>query len=171
MSTNKSHNNNNNGVMLTKSDQNSVKSAKSDNKYRKIEALLYNYPKLKVEIQNLKIDIEEMQDVIGIRGQSDNPAPGSITYAFTSSVESEAESRIEKLPDKIAALERVIRSKERQLKKLDNLLSILTEEEYKLVELRYFKQYKLNRVSEILDVSLDTVVRKRRETIRKLISF
>lgn len=166
---NKSHNNNNNSVMLTKSDQNSTK---SDNKYRKIEALLYNYPKLKVEIQNLKIDIEEMQDdVIGIRGQSDNPAPGSYTYAFTSSVESEAESRIEKLPDRIAALERIIRSKERQLKKLDNLLSILTDEEYKLVELRYFKQYKLNRVSEILDVSLDTVVRKRRETIRKLISF
>lgn len=49
---------------------------------------------------------------MGIRGESPYEKAGSATHAFNSTVEEEA-----------------IRAKERQLKKVENVLDILTEEE------------------------------------------
>ena len=37
-----------------------------DNNYSTVEGILYNLPKLKVEIDNLKLDLEEAQEVVGI---------------------------------------------------------------------------------------------------------
>lgn len=131
--------------------------------------MLYSYPKVKAEIENIKIDIEELNDslsILGIKGASNNKIkPTSPTYAFNSNVENETIERDEK----IKYLSSLLRSKERFIRKIENCLDTLTEEERKLVEMKYFKRNKLDRIAEILDVSTITIVRKRRDIILELI--
>ena len=85
----------------------------SDNNYSMVEGILYNYPKLKVEIANLKIDLEEAQEIIGIRGASGNEKAGSSTHAFSSVVENEVLEREKNLEKRINRLKGLIQSKER----------------------------------------------------------
>ena len=114
-----------------------------ENDYRKIEGLLFSYPKIQIEIKNLRIDIEEIKDVIAIHGASDAPRASTPTYAFNSSVENEVIQREEKLPEKISRIEGMIRSKERQLQKIDNALLGLSKEDKEFIELRYWKDISL----------------------------
>lgn len=144
----------------------------NDNLYRKIEGMLYSYPKVKAEIENIKIDIEELNDVIGIKGASDNQIkPSTPTYAFNSNVENEVINRDEKLQENTLNLQRLLRSKERFIKKIDNSLATLKDDEMKLVEFKYFKRYKLDYIAGVLDLSINTVVRRRKDIILELISI
>lgn len=141
-----------------------------DNNYSMVEGILYNYPKLKVEIDNLKIDLEEAQEVVGIRGASGNEKAGSSTNAFSSVVENEILEREKNLERKINRLTGLIQSKERQLKKVENVLSTLTEQELILIEMRYFKRYSIGRICEILEVTEDGFnKRKKRVIVERLI--
>ena len=136
-----------------------------DNNYSMVEGILYNYPKLKVEIDNLKIDLEEAQEVVGIRGASGNEKPGSSTNAFSSVVENEVLEREKNLERKINRLTGLIQSKERQLKKVENVLSTLTEQELILIEMKYFKRYSINRICELLDITTATFIKRRKKII------
>lgn len=138
--------------------------------YKKIEEMLYNYPKVKAEIENIKLDIEEMEDIVGIRGVSDNLKGSTPTYAFNSSVENEVINREEKLPERIEGLCRVLRSKERFIRKVDNALETLNENSKQLVQLKYFKKYTIERVAEVMDVSTSTVIRGKKEVVAELIN-
>lgn len=141
-----------------------------DSYYSKVEGILYGFPKLKVEIDNLKLDLEEVNDIVGIRGASPNEKAGSTTYAFSSAVENEVIERDEKLEEKVQAITRAIRGKERQAEKIENILATLTEEESMLIEMKYFKRYTVSRICEILDISADTFTKRRRNIIvRRLI--
>ena len=134
--------------------------------------MLYSYPKVKAEIENIKIDIEELNDVIGIKGASDNQIkPSTPTYAFNSNVENEVINRDEKLQENTLNLQRLLRSKERFIKKIDNSLATLKDDEMKLVEFKYFKRYKLDYIAGVLDLSINTVVRRRKDIILELISI
>ena len=93
-----------------------------DNNYRAVEGILYNLPKLKVEIDNLKLDLEEATEVIGIRSVSGDERARSSTNAFSSVVENEVLEREKNLVKRIDALTSSIQSKERQLKKIENIL-------------------------------------------------
>ncbi|MEG0501344.1 MAG: siderophore-interacting protein, partial [Cellulosilyticaceae bacterium] len=64
-----------------------------DSHYSKVEGILYNFPKLKVEIDNLRLDLEDVNEVVGIRGASGNEKAGSSTHAFSSAVEDEVIAR------------------------------------------------------------------------------
>ena len=114
--------------------------------YKKIEEMLYNYPKAKAEIENIKLDIEEMEDIVGIRGASDNLK-------------------------RIEGLCRVLRSKERFIRKVDNALETLNENSKQLVQLKYFKKYTIERVAEVMDVSTSTVIRGKKEVVAELINI
>lgn len=138
-----------------------------DSSYSKVEGILYGVPKLKVEIDNLRLDLEEVNEVIGIRGASPNEKAGSSTYAFSSAVEDEVIQRDEKLGEKVIALTSAISRKEREVKKIENVLATLTEEEYMLIEMKYFKRHTVNRICEILDISGDTFTKRRRKIIVK----
>ena len=141
-----------------------------DNNYSMVEGILYNYPKLKVEIDNLKLDLEEVQEIMGIRGNSGNEKPGSSTNAFSSVVENEVLERERNLEGKIYRLTGLIQSKERQLKKVENVLSTLTEQELILIEIKYFKRYSIGRICEILEVTEDGFnKRKKRVIVERLI--
>ena len=138
-----------------------------DSSYSKVEGILYGVPKLKVEIDNLRLDLEEVNEVIGIRGVSPNEKAGSSTYAFSSAVEDEVIQRDEKLGEKVIALTSAISRKEREVKKIENVLATLTEEEYMLIDMKYFKRHTVNRICEILDISGDTFTKRRRKIIVK----
>lgn len=138
-----------------------------NNLYCKVEGMLYSVPKLKIEIDNLKIDLEELMEYEGIRGASDNEKAGSPTYAINSSVENEVMNRVEKLSDKEQAIIRKINSKERELKRIENALSILTEGERLLIEFWYFKRYTVNRICDLLEISDRSFSRRRKNIIIK----
>ena len=132
-----------------------------------VEGILYNYPKLKIEIDNLKIDLEEAQEVVGIRGTSGNEKAGSSTHAFSSVVENEVLEREKNLEKKINKLTALIQSKERQLRKVENILSTLTEYEMQLIEMRYFKRYSIGRIYGVLELSEDGFNKRRKNIIIK----
>ena len=134
--------------------------------YKKVESILYEVPKLKAEIANLQIDLEEIQEIIGIRGASPNEKAGSATYAFSSSVEDEVISREERLEEKVLHLKEAIRRRERQVRKVENALKVLSEKELLLVEMRYFKHYSINRVCEILDITTPTFNRRKNGALK-----
>ena len=137
-----------------------------DSSYRKVENILYEVPKLKAEIANLQIDLEEIQEIIGIRGASPNEKAGSATYAFNSSVEDEVINREERLEEKVHGLKEAIRRRERQVRKVENALKVLNEKELLLVEMRYFKHYSINRVCEILDITTPTFNRRKNGALK-----
>ena len=138
-----------------------------DNNYSMVEGILYNYPKLKVEIDNLRLDLEEAQEIMGIRGTSGNEKAGSSTNAFSSVVENEVLEREKNLERKINRLIGLIQSKERQLKKVENVLSTLTEYEMRLIEMRYFKRYSVGRICEVLELSEDGFNKRRKNILVK----
>ncbi|MBE6023455.1 MAG: hypothetical protein E7231_09510 [Cellulosilyticum sp.] len=72
-----------------------------DNNYSIVEGILYNYPKLKVEIDNLKLDLEEAREIVGIKGASDNEKAGSPTHAFSSVIENEILDREKNLEKRV----------------------------------------------------------------------
>ena len=134
--------------------------------YKKVESILYEVPKLKAEIANLQIDLEEIQEIIGIRGASPNEKAGSATYAFSSSMEDEVINREERLEEKVLHLKEAIRRRERQVRKVENALKVLNEKELLLVEMRYFKHYSINRVCEILDITTPTFNRRKNGSLK-----
>lgn len=103
--------------------------------YSYVEGKLYNYKSMKVELNSYKIDLEYLnKDYEGCRGQSYSGITSSRTNSLYSSVENELirkEKRKERLQSKIT-------EKEREIRKIENALALLDDEELQLVELRYF---------------------------------
>ena len=139
------------------------------NSYSMVEGILKGYPKLKVEIDNLKLDLEEVNEVVGISGDSGNERAGSSTNAFSSVVENEVLEREKNLKRKIKELTNLIQRKERQLKKIENILGMLTEYEMQLIEMRYFKRYSVGRICDILELTEDGFNKKRKRLIREIL--
>ena len=136
-----------------------------DEKYTAVEKMLSNYPNLKVKVENLKIELEQAQEVVGIRGANDNEKAGSSTYAFSSTVENEVIERERNLEKTVQAILREMIWREREIKKVENAMSRLTEEERKLIELRYFKGVSISRACDLLDITPATFNRKRKKII------
>ena len=136
-----------------------------DNNYGKVEGILYNLPKLKIEIENLKLDLEEVEEIMGIHGQSGNVAAGSSTYAFNSSVENEVIDRDENLEERKRKIKTSISRKERRLKKIENNLSLISEGEMLLVELRYFKRRGTGNICDMLDITKDGFNKRKKKLI------
>lgn len=136
-----------------------------DNNYGKVEGILYNLPKLKIEIENLKLDLEEVEEIMGIHGQSGNVAAGSSTYAFNSAVENEVIDRDENLEERKRKIKTSISRKERRLKKIENNLSLISEGEMLLVELRYFKRRGTGNICDMLDITKDGFNKRKKKLI------
>ena len=103
--------------------------------YSYVEGKLYNFKSMKVELNSYKIDLEYLnKDYECCRGQSYSGIKSSKTNSLYSSVENELirkEKRKERLQLKIT-------EKEREIRKIENALALLDDEELQLVELRYF---------------------------------
>ena len=137
----------------------------TDSKYKEVEKKLSNYPNLKIKVENLKIELEQAQEVVGIRGAGDNEKAGSSTYAFSSSVENEVIERERNLEKTVQTILREMLWREREIRKVENAMSRLNVEERKLIECRYFKGLSINRSCEVLDITPATFNRKRKKII------
>lgn len=135
--------------------------------YRDVEGVLYNLPSQKVRINNLKLELEEVQEIIGIRGASDNERAGSSTYAFSSTVENEVIERDRKLADQIIQLSRTINQKEREVRRVENILGLLTDYEMRIIEMKYFKRYSIGRICEILEVTEDGFNKRKKRLVKE----
>ncbi|WP_410495101.1 sigma factor-like helix-turn-helix DNA-binding protein [Cellulosilyticum sp. ST5] len=131
-----------------------------------VKEKLENYPVLKAEIRRLELEKQRIEgEYIGVHGIGyGSIKQGSPTNKVTSSVELEfvyketAKRELEaKINDKLIEAEII-----------DNALSVLTEEELKLIELRYFKKRKVNDVANVLEVNPDTVSRRIKSIINKI---
>lgn len=102
--------------------------------YSYVEGKLYNFNAMKVELSSYKIDLEYLnKEYEGCRGKSYSGIT-SKTNSLYSSVENEL-IRKEKRKE---MLELKITEKERQIRKIENALALLDDEELQLVKLRYF---------------------------------
>ncbi|ASN68270.1 hypothetical protein 10S11_8 [uncultured Caudovirales phage] len=131
--------------------------------YKKTEYMLYNYKQFKVEIKNILLEIEDIENSyrgVGAIQYSDMPK----AYNTNSSIEEE----IEQKEKRIEYLNRLISKKENVIKRVDNALEILTDYEYKLIELRYFQNLTHFKVAEVLEVDVSTIYRNKKEIINKL---
>ena len=82
-------------------------------------------------------------------------------------VENEVLDREKNLEKRIKAIEGTILKKERQIKKIENILGTLTEYELRLIEMRYFKRYSIGRICELLELSEDGFNKRRKKVIVK----
>lgn len=135
--------------------------------YRAVESMLYNYTNLKAQIKNLELDIEEEENNYCTLSavQYDRES-----ISKTNKFNSEVENRVIKL-DKAGTNERVRflqakkRSKEIQIERIDNILSVLSKEEYDLIKLRYFQGMQFKDIADILLKSDLYLQQKRRKII------
>ncbi len=130
--------------------------------YEDVENYLKNYTKLKVEIQNLELDIEEIKNSIeGVKAVGYEERTGA--NKFNSSVENEIINK----ERKIKFLTRIKKSKENQYQKITNILSTLKEDEYKIIELRYFKELSFKEISIRLNSNDVYLINKRKKIINE----
>jgi RNA polymerase sigma factor (sigma-70 family) len=136
------------------------------NTYKKTEYYLYNYKNMQAEIKNILLEIEDIENNYrGIEAitYEEKSAP---TNKFNSSVEQEIEQK-EKYIEK---LNRLITKKENMIKRVDNALEVLSDNERKLIELRYFQNLTHFKIAEILKIDVSTVYRNKKEIINKLMN-
>ena len=101
--------------------------------FKKTERILYNYSMLKAEINNLELEIEELENEYeGIGAISYEERSGN-TNKISDSVANEIIFR----EKEIYRLNKMKRSKEILLSKINNALEVLDENERKVVHYRY----------------------------------
>lgn len=138
-----------------------------DKLYRAVESTLYNYKNVKAQIKNIELDIEEkLNSYSTLNAVQYDRDSLSKTYKFNSEVENkviELDINDPELKNNIRMLKVKKRSKEIQIERIDNILSVLQEEEYKLIELRYFKGMQFKDIADVLlksDLYLQQLRRK-----------
>lgn len=88
------------------------------------------YKELKADIVDIDIKIQELEeDMIGITGAGLEERTGK-TYKITSSVEQQADKHL-KEKDKLL---KIRTSKEREIARIDNAMTVLTEDEFDIVK-------------------------------------
>lgn len=125
-----------------------------DNMFKKTEYALYNYKDLDIKIKSIDIDIDMLENDITLKAISYEEKTGP-TNAFSSSVENEVIRREEIVEDQIQKLKKdKLLYKSRKLK-IENALELLTKEERKLVELRYFSRPKKSwvEISRVMNIA------------------
>lgn len=109
--------------------------AKEKNKlFSEVEGKLYNYNNMKVKLNSYRVDLEYLKSSYeGCKGKA-YTSTTSKTNNFYSSVENELVRKEEKIQD----LKFKIIQLDIQIKKIDNALLMLSDEELSLVKFRYF---------------------------------
>lgn len=95
----------------------------------KVAERIKKYKELKADIVDIDIKIQELEeDMLGVGSITYEERTGK-TYKITSSVEHQAEKHLEE-KDKLLKLKA---KKEREILRIDNAMTVLTEEEYIVV--------------------------------------
>lgn len=101
--------------------------------YRRAERLLHNYNKIKAEIKNIDLEIDDIKNnYMGITAIDISREYTSETYSISDTVVKE----VLKKEEMIDYLEHIKKIKINQVKKVDNALASLKEEERNFIKLR-----------------------------------
>ncbi|MEG0153662.1 MAG: hypothetical protein RR744_10920, partial [Cellulosilyticaceae bacterium] len=122
---------------------------------------------LRASVVDIQIEIENVRNDYGLSGASDNDIKPTTPTNHTTSVD----DALIKKDNSIEQLARLKRNKKLQVERIENMLTILREDEIQLVEFRYFKKYSLYRIAGLLDLSYETVKGNRRLIISSLATF
>lgn len=134
--------------------------------FREAEGKLFNYNMLKAEVESLRLDIEDKED--------DYRGCGSICYgertSNTNNISKAVENEVLKKEKEIIELKKELKKKERRVKKIDNALTVLNEDEIKLVENKYFsnKRKSWNDIAGNIGLSVGRSKQVRSELIEKI---
>lgn len=134
------------------------------NMNKKIETMLYNFNQTKVEIKNIKLDIEllenEYDDGIGINYVEKTGKTNKITSAV--------ENMIIRKEAQINRLNYAMKVKEAEIKKIENALEILTDRERSIIEMRYFQKESNRNISAKLYITEEYVSSIKSKAIKSL---
>lgn len=137
----------------------------TNDKFKRVEAMLYNYKNTQAEIKILKKDLEILENDyrgVGSIGYEEKSGP---TNSFNSDVENEVINRVEK----IQKLKNKIRLKEIEIEKIDVALDVLNNDELYIINERYFNRNLNKNIAITLNVTKDTSIRYKNNIINKLI--
>lgn len=122
------------------------------------------YKEILADIGEIDIRVQELEDeILGISGQGMEERTGK-TYKITSSVEQQAE----KLMEKKEELYKEHAAKKRELKRIDNAITILTEEEKDIMQIIHIEHRKYYVVQEKLMLSYQRIKQLEKQAIKKM---
>lgn len=135
--------------------------------YRKTEAILYNYNKVKAQIKNIELDIENIKNDFNGPGAIGYEERTQATNSFNSSVENEIISR----DNEINQLLRYKKQKEIEILKVDNAIGSLTEREKIIIEMRYLKKYNNRMIAAKLDLTEEYVCSIKKSAVNQILDL
>lgn len=122
------------------------------------------YKELKADIQEIDIRVQELEEeILGVSGQGTEERTGK-TYKITSSVEQQAE----KLMEKKEELYRQQAVKKRELKRIDNALTMLNDEEKEIIQIVLIERKKYWRLEQKLNLSYSRIKQMEYDAIKKM---
>jgi len=122
------------------------------------------YKELKADIAYFDIRLEEIEEeIIGISAQPQGERTGK-TYKITSQVE----EQVEKLLEKKEELQRKKANAIRKIRKIDNALSVLTDEEREVIQVVGIEGKKYWRLEEKLNLTYARIKQIEKDAIKKM---
>lgn len=139
----------------------------ANDKFKIVEAMLYNYKNTIAEIKILKKDLEILEnDYRGTGGISYEEKSGP-TNAFNSSVENEVIKRAEK----IQRLKHKIRLKEIDVEKIDAVLEALNDNDKYLIQEYYMNNNQLKFISSEIGLAESYASAYKSNLINKIVNI
>ncbi|WP_312288122.1 hypothetical protein [Terrisporobacter sp.] len=123
----------------------------------KMEDLFKKYRMLKNEIEGINISIKH----IGQRGMEYSGMPQATGIS----------DKVQKNYNELEKLKREKFDKEIEIEQVDNMLKLLTEEEYKIIKLRYFDQLEIVKVASKTNMHINTYYNKRAKIFDEIIPY
>ena len=139
----------------------------TNDKFRQVEAMLYNYKNTQAEIKILKKDLEILENDyrgVGSIGYEEKSGP---TNAFNSDVENEVIKRAEK----IQRLKHKIRLKEIDIEKIDVVLEALNDNDKYLIKEYYMNKKQLKFISSEIGLAESYASAYKSNLINKIVNI
>lgn len=135
-----------------------------DNATYRVRNRICRYNELLADIQEIDFKIQELEEeILGVNGQSSEERTGK-TYKITSSVEQQAEKFMEKKEE----LYRQQAVKKREMKRIDNAMTILTTEEKDIIQMAVIYKEKYWKLEEKYNLTYSALKKREYQALRKM---
>lgn len=121
------------------------------------------YKELKADIEEINISMEELEDEMGVSGMSIEEKTGK-TYKINSNTEIQALNYIKRKEDLIKQKKKLLR----EIRKIDNALTILSEEERMIIEIALIQNKPYYTIQDRLRLTYKRVNQIEGEALRKM---